>query len=129
MRLAAKPGVGVLGTGGAGPSGFADFGLGDGVADADDHGRCILLMRPIRNRKDQRSDLRKTSLSPDQISSTAQTLTSTRPNGSATSRIVSSVMSVATFEAFLGQLTQMKPSRASRGSSRRSRHSSTARSV
>ena len=49
------------------------------------------------------------SLRPDQISSTAQTLTSTRPIGRATSRITSSVMSVGTLEAFLGQLIQTKP--------------------
>ena len=58
------------------------------------------------------------NLRPDQLSSIAQTFTSTRPIGGQTSRIVSSVMSVGTFEAFFGQLTQMKPDGASRGFSR-----------
>lgn len=54
----------------------------------------------------QRNALRTTSLRPDQVASTAQTFTSTKPSGKATSRTVSSVMSVATFAAFLGQETQ-----------------------
>lgn len=37
---------------------------------------------------------------------TAQTLMSTNPRGRQTSRIVSSVMSVGTLEAFFGQETQ-----------------------
>ena len=53
-----------------------------------------------------RNSLRITNLRPDQVSSIAQTLVSTNPSGSATSRIVSSVMSVGTFPAFFGQLTQ-----------------------
>src|SRR5262249_15049729 len=51
----------------------------------------------------QRSSFRTTSLSPDHVSSTAQTLTSTNPSGSATSRIASSVTSVGTLAAFFGQ--------------------------
>src|SRR5260221_11860886 len=51
-----------------------------------------------------------TSFSPDQVSSTAHTLTSTSPRGSATSRIVSSVMSVGTLEDFFGQDTQIAAS-------------------
>ena len=47
-----------------------------------------------------------TSLSPDQTSSTAQTFTSTSPIGRHRPRIVSSVMSVGTFEAFFGHETQ-----------------------
>ena len=44
---------------------------------------------------------RMTSFSPDQVSSTAQTFTSTSPIGSATSRITSSVMSVGDFRRLL----------------------------
>src|SRR5579862_575620 len=51
--------------------------------------------------------LRTTSFSPDQVSSTAHTLISTSPSGRATSRTTSSLMSVATREAFFGQLTQI----------------------
>src|SRR5690606_30825269 len=40
------------------------------------------------------SALRTTSFSPDQVSSTAQTFTSTNPRGSASARTTSSVMSV-----------------------------------
>ena len=57
-----------------------------------------------------RSSLRSTSFSPDQVSSTAQTLMSTRPIGNATARMVSSVMSVGTFEVFFGHDTQMTAS-------------------
>src|SRR5215471_3249343 len=53
----------------------------------------------------QRSSFRTTSLSPDHVSSTAQTLTSTNPSGSATSRIASSVTSVGTLAAFFGHET------------------------
>lgn len=54
-----------------------------------------------------RNSFRTTSLSPDQISETAQTLISTKPSGSATSRMVSSVMSVGSFADFFGQETQI----------------------
>ena len=57
-----------------------------------------------------RSCFRMTSFRPDQVSSTAQTLMSTSPSGSATSRTVSSVMSVATFDAFFGQEIQIAAS-------------------
>ena len=50
------------------------------------------------------------SLSPLQTSSTAQTLTSTNPSGSASERTTSSVMSVGTLAAFFGQDTQIMPS-------------------
>ena|GEM_PF-5732238 len=53
------------------------------------------------------SSFRITSFRPDQTASTAQTLTSTRPIGKHISRIVSSVISVSTLEAFFGQLTQI----------------------
>ena len=69
----------------------------------------------------QRCSFLITSFSPDHMSSTEQTFTSTRCIGSATSRITSSVMSVGTFDAFLGQLTQIKPfarSRSGRSSSK-----------
>jgi hypothetical protein len=51
-----------------------------------------------------------TSFSPDQTSLTAHTLMSTRPMGRHTVRIVSSVMSVGTFDAFFGHDTQTNPS-------------------
>src|SRR5688572_11331102 len=50
-----------------------------------------------------RNDFRITNFRPDQVSSTAQTFTSTKPSGSASSRIVSSVISVSTFAAFFDQ--------------------------
>jgi hypothetical protein len=50
--------------------------------------------------------LRTTSLSPDHVSSIAQTFTSTKPSGSATSRTMSSVISDGTFEDFFGHDTQ-----------------------
>src|SRR5215207_3371620 len=77
--------------------------------------------RVVRNGGDllhsARSSLRIISFNPDHLVSTAQTLTSTRPIGSTTSRIVSSVMSVGTFAAFFGQLTHMAPLGFSSGSS------------
>src|SRR6476620_222052 len=57
-----------------------------------------------------RRSLRITSFNPDQTLSTAHTLISTSPVGSATSRIVSSVMSVFTPEDFFGHETQITPS-------------------
>ncbi len=48
-----------------------------------------------------------TSFRPDHTSSTAQTFTSTTPSGSATPRTVSSVTSVGTFAARVGQDTQI----------------------
>ena len=50
------------------------------------------------------------NFSPDQVSSMAQTLTSTRSIESANSLMVSSVMSVGTFEAFFGQEAHIIPS-------------------
>src|SRR6267154_1454460 len=50
----------------------------------------------------QRSSFRMTNFKPDHTSVTAQTFTSTKPRGKATARIVSSVMSVGTFEDFFG---------------------------
>src|SRR5437868_12289380 len=58
---------------------------------------------------------RITSFSPDQVSSTAATLTSTRPVGSRISRMTSSVMSVGTLLAFFGQEIQIAPSRVMEG--------------
>lgn len=55
------------------------------------------------------NSFRITSFSADHVSSTAHTLTSTRPSGNAASRIVSSVISDATPEDRLGQDTQMAP--------------------
>ena len=45
-------------------------------------------------------------MSPDHVSSTAQTLTSTKPSGSATTRTTSSVISVGTPADFFGHDTQ-----------------------
>ena len=71
-----------------------------GVLTASNRMRNVPLMFCQKSRFDLpgawgRFDLRITSLRPDQVSSTAQTFTSTSPKGSATSRIVSSVISVA----------------------------------
>jgi hypothetical protein len=52
---------------------------------------------------------RRTSLSPDQTSSTAQTLTSTQPSGKACARTPSSVRSVDTPEDRFGQAIQSAP--------------------
>src|SRR5437763_441180 len=49
------------------------------------------------------------SFNPDQVSFTAQTFTSTNPSGNPTSRMVSSVMSVATPEDFFGHEIQSVP--------------------
>ena len=49
----------------------------------------------------------------------AHTFTSTSPIGSTTSRTVSSVMSVGTFDAFLGQATQIEPASVERPQDRR----------
>jgi hypothetical protein len=49
-----------------------------------------------------RSAFRTTSLSPDHTSVTAQTFTSTKPIGNATSRMTFSVTSVGTLAAFFG---------------------------
>src|SRR6516165_1223665 len=57
-----------------------------------------------------RWSFRITSFRPDQTSLTAHTLMSTKPSGNATSLIVSSVMSVATFDDFFGHETHTKPS-------------------
>jgi hypothetical protein len=51
-----------------------------------------------------------TNFNPDQVSSIAQTLISTRPSGSAVFRTTTSVKSVATPEAFFGHDTQIVPS-------------------
>ena len=56
--------------------------------------------------------LRIINFSADQTSSTAQTLMSTSPSGSAASRTVYSLMSVATPELFFGHETQITPSAA-----------------
>ncbi len=52
-----------------------------------------------------------TSFKPDQMSSIAQTLTSTKPKGRATSRTVFSVTLLGTPELRLGHETQTIPSR------------------
>src|SRR6185369_12143183 len=57
-----------------------------------------------------RSCKRNTNLSPDQTSSTAQTLTSTKPSDKPSSRTTLSVRSVFTPDAFFGQETQSMPS-------------------
>jgi hypothetical protein len=45
-------------------------------------------------------------LSPDHVSSIAQTFTSTKPSGSESSRTTSSVISDGTFDDFFGHDTQ-----------------------
>src|SRR5882672_640794 len=76
-----------------------------------------------------RFSFRTTSFSPDQISSSAHTLMSTRPIGSATSLIVSSVMSVGTLADFFGQDTQIAASGRIFASAERRRAASRARLV
>src|SRR6266404_5162039 len=61
---------------------------------------------------DFRFSRRIINFNPDQVSSTAQTLISTKPSGSATARITSSVMSVGTPDDFFGQETQTAASSA-----------------
>ncbi len=56
------------------------------------------------------SDFLITSFNPDHTSFTAQTLIFTNPSGSAISRIISSVISIGTFDDFFGHDTQTKPS-------------------
>jgi hypothetical protein len=76
-----------------------------------------------------RFSFRTTSFSPDQTSSTAHTLMSTRPMGSATALIVSSVMSVGTLEDFFGHETQIAASGRIFASEARRREASRALSV
>ena len=57
-----------------------------------------------------RSFSRKTNFRPDQVSSTAQTFTSTRPAPNPTLRMTSSVRSVLMPEAFFGHEIQSMPS-------------------
>src|SRR4030065_60728 len=59
---------------------------------------------------DFRSSFLITSFRPDHTSSTAHTFTSTRPKGSASFLMVSSVMSVGTLADFFGHETQIIPS-------------------
>jgi hypothetical protein len=66
-----------------------------------------------------RSLFRITSFNPDQVSSTAHTLTSTKPSGNASARISSSFTSEGTFEAFFGHETQIVPPGSSTGRSLR----------
>src|SRR5882757_9770868 len=77
------------------------------------HRRKALLadVRDLDDRTAHRCSFLITSFSPDHTSSTAQTLTSTSPIGSAMARTVSSVMSVGTFDNFFGHDTQMAASR------------------
>jgi hypothetical protein len=79
--------------------------------------------------REARSSFRITSFRPDHTSSTAHTFTSTSPSGNASSRTVSSVMSVATFDAFFGQETQIVPSCRSPRSSAPSRFARSVRAV
>src|SRR2546430_9218202 len=61
---------------------------------------------------DFRFSRRIINFNPDQVSSTAQTFISTKPSGSATARMTSSVMSVGTLADFFGQETQSTASSA-----------------
>lgn len=65
---------------------------------------------PCSQRRHFLSETRITSFNPDHTSLTAQTLISTKPSGRAISRIVSSVISVGTLDAFFGHETHTKPS-------------------
>jgi hypothetical protein len=56
-----------------------------------------------------RSSLRMTNFRPDQVSSTAQTFTSTRPSGNATALTVSSVTLEDTPDDFFGQEIHIMP--------------------
>ena len=65
-------------------------------------------MRVVRNSdcaEFQRRSLRIINLRPDQMASTAQTFTSTKPSGSARARMTSSVRSVSTLAVFFGHET------------------------
>src|SRR6266508_3226412 len=75
-----------------------------------------------------RFDSLRTSLRPDQTSSTAHTLTSTTPSGSASSRIPSSVRSVGTPDDFFGHAIHSAPAVVVRSISVGSRSPSRARS-
>src|SRR6266568_2777569 len=75
------------------------------IRETVDHEQIDSLIR----HEDQRSLFLMTSFSPDHVSVTAQTLTSTNPSGSATARIESSVTSVATPDDFFGHEIQTKP--------------------
>src|SRR5437764_1059718 len=61
---------------------------------------------------DFRFSRRIINFNPDQVSSTAQTFVSTRPSGSATARMTSSVTLVGTPDDFLGHETQTTASSA-----------------
>src|SRR6185369_8226486 len=107
---------------------------GDGGGDGD--GSQHVRFLPVSNHagkpgcgRTSRFCRRTTSLRPDQVASTAQTFTSTRPIGRQTSRITSSVMSVGTFDAFFGQLTQIIPAGSRNGRSSWSFTSSSPREV
>ena len=76
--------------------------------------------RSRRRRSTYLRSRRTTSLSADQTSVTAQTLMSTKPSGSASARIMSSVTSVATPADFFGHETHTaSPHRAPRDSAQR----------
>ncbi len=117
LHTAPKRGIGGLDIVRPEARGLADILGTNHVAATHDHDeQCMLLRMTCKlifaaevatpaAKVCQRNSLRTTSFSPDQVSSTAQTLVSTKPNGSASSRMVSSVMSVRTFAACLGQLT------------------------
>src|SRR5688500_9558458 len=62
-------------------------------------------------RQPHRNSFRITIFKPDHTSLTAATFTSTSPTGNSTSRITSSVMSVATWDDFFGHEIQMVPPR------------------
>ena len=85
--------------------------------------------RPRARRARQRRSRRMTSRRPDQVASMAATFVSTSPRGSAISRTTSSVTSVGTPEARLGQQTHSIPGGARRGWSVAMRLASSRRSV
>src|SRR6516162_5674062 len=101
-RLGRKPETRIA----AGPGGR----LSQAITIADlRRGEQAILEAPAPRRVYGRFSTRITSFSPDQVSSTAHTFTSTSPSGNASVRTTSSEISVGTLEAFFGQDTQIVP--------------------
>jgi hypothetical protein len=74
------------------------------------HPQINVIINALSHLFDFRFSRRIINFNPDQISSTAQTFTSTKPSGNAISRMTSSVTSVETPEDFFGHETQTIPS-------------------
>src|SRR5204863_960086 len=102
---------------------------GDGHAGLHGHQEGDERRQPVVHPLTGRFSLRHTNRSPDHTSVTAQTLLSTRPWGSPTSRRTSSVTSVGTLEARFGQATQNPPAGVIDAATSGNRRSSCRRSV